>query len=90
MAGLDAVVQRPQADGGLACGVDDSDNDNVYLGRTASEQECDLMIEALRRELHGIKVRFLACSSVRSASRKYRWYTGRSVASAFTLPFIYI
>ena len=26
------------------------------LERTASEQECDLMIEALRRELDGIKV----------------------------------
>ena len=27
------------------------------LQRTTSEQECDLMIEALRRELHVIRVR---------------------------------
>ena len=27
------------------------------LERTESEQECDLMIDALRRELDGIKVR---------------------------------
>jgi hypothetical protein len=37
------------------------------IERTLSEQECDLMIEALRRELNGIKVESRAAGASRTA-----------------------
>lgn len=39
----------------------------LELERSASEQECDLMIEALRRELDGIKVQLLNGAIVTSS-----------------------
>lgn len=54
MAATIAAVQSPEADGDLAFGRDDKDDGPV--GWTASEEECDLMIDALHRELDGIKV----------------------------------
>ena len=39
----------------------------LELERSASEQECDLMIEALRRELDGIKVQLLKGAIVTSS-----------------------
>lgn len=45
---MSALLERPQTSGLDVEG---------HLERTESEQECDLMIEALRRELDGIKVR---------------------------------
>lgn len=39
-------------------------NMEKHLERTESEQECDLMIEALRRELDGIRVRSETIASI--------------------------
>ena len=44
-------------DCGHAGGKNPHDAGDRDLERTTSEQECDLMIEALRRELHVIRVR---------------------------------
>ena len=56
-------------DGGRAWSMDAYDDGDGDLERTASEQECDLMIEALRRELRVIKVRRPTCTTQLDWSR---------------------
>ena len=58
MAALELVIAQdvPRRAEAAWTGGDSTEEDDRRLERTSSEQECDLMIEALRRELEGIKV----------------------------------